>query len=696
MVVAHESLLLLPDYPGNCMFNTLGNLQVDARAGLLFIDFETGDTLQVTGEAEILWAAHHVRRFAGAQRVVAFNIEETLHVERVLPLDWTFGDYSPVFESFETAPLDPPRPDVSPTATIVSINVSTPKRVMHENKPVSTGIFKLPMSGNVMLRRLNLDGDGQADLWGHGGAFRAVYAYSREHYPFWRAELGREDFENGQFGENFTVEGMVEDTIQVGDVFRVGGALVEVSQPRIPCFKLAIKMGIENFQTQFLKSGRVGFYLRVLEEGEVGPGDQFELIGRDPQGMTVRAVSDLLFFNTDDLAGTRQALSIRALAHGWKESFEERLAKAEPEVPAKPGLREFVVTRRQAESETITSFYLAPRDGDPLHPYQAGQFLTFELAISGSGGPLVRTYSLSDSPDRDYYRVSVKREPAPRDRPDAPPGLASGYFHDHVNEGAVLRVGPPRGRFVLDVDGVRTLVLLSAGVGLTPLLGMLNAVVARGSGRRVWFIHGARNGREHAFGVHVRRLATEHENIRAHIRYSAPRPDDVEGRDYDSRGRVDLELLKQLLPFDDYEFYLVGPPPFMQSLYSGLLSMGVVEARVHYEFFGPAAALTGESLPRDRASTRDPRDELEGTCEVTFAQSGITAGWDPDCESLLDLAERNGLSPPYSCRAGICQTCMCGITEGEVEYLEEPLNRPKPGSVLMCVARPKTSVTVDV
>ncbi len=695
-IVAHESSLLFPDYPGNCMFNTLGNLQLDPRAGLLFIDFETGDTLQITGEAEILWESHHTHRFPGADRVVAFRVEESLYIEQALPISWHFSDYSPQFDTFKPIEGRTSAAAELSSTKIVSINVSEPKEIMHGNKPVTTGIFKTPVEGQVTLRRLNLEGDGQADLWGHGGAFRAVYVYSVENYDYWRRELGRDDFSHGQFGENFTVEGMLDDDIHIGDVFRIGGASVEVSQPRIPCYKLAIKMEIDNFQNRFLESGRVGFYFRVLEEGKVSVGDTFKLAGRDPNGMSVRQVSDLLFFNTEDLEGTRRALSIPALAHGWKGSFAERLAKAGVSTETLKGFRNFVVQQKKAESETITSFYLVPTDGAPLAPYLPGQFLTFELTLPGQPKPIMRTYSLSDSPGHDYYRVSIKREPPPHDQFDLPPGLASNYFHDHVDVGTILRVGPPRGRFHLDLESNRAVVLLSGGVGLTPLISMMNAIVESGSGRRVWFIHGTRNGREHAMGAHVRRLAQENDNVNAHIRYSAPAPDDVAACGYHSHGHIDIALLKQLLPFDDYEFYLCGPPPFMKSLYCGLLSLGLAESRIHYEFFGPGSTLVEEAEPCGQAPVRTAQNELSGECEVTFARSGVTAPWDPNCETILDLAEHQGLSPPYSCRSGICRTCMCELVEGEVEYLEEPLRAPDPGCVLICVSRPKTKLAVEV
>lgn len=694
VIVAHETSLLFPDYSGNCMFNTLGNLLVNPRSGLLFFDFETGDTLQLTGEAEILWEPQHTLRFPGAKRVVAFRVEETIHIERALPFSWKFESYSAVFDAFAVARDRSPIPAELKPMKLLSVNVSLPKAIAHESKTVSTGIFKEPVEGRVKLCRLNLEGDGQADLWGHGGAFRAVYVYTIENYEYWASELGRNDFVHGQFGENFTVEGMLDDDICVGDVFCVGDALVEVTQPRIPCYKLAIKMGIDGFQNRFLKSGRVGFYFRVLEEGEVGAGDSIELVHRESNGMTVREVSDLLFFDKSNLDGTEQALSIPALSHGWKGSFEERLSKAE--VPARKGLRTFVVDRKVPESETISSFYLVPEDGEPLDEFLPGQFLTFKLTIPGQPKPVIRTYSLSDSPNRDYYRVSIKREGAPPDQLDAPPGLSSNYFHDHLDVGAKLSVGPPRGKFHLDRDSERSVVLLSGGVGLTPMVSMMNELAQSDPKRLVWFIHGVRNGREHAMGEHVRCMVRENDNVNAHIRYSDPSADDIEVCNYDSTGHVDIALLKQVLPFDDYEFYLCGPPSFMKSLYCGLLSLGVAETRIHYEFFGPASVLMEEAGPCGQAPARSADEELTGEMEVKFARSGLTAAWDATCETILDLAEHHGLSPAYSCRSGICHTCVCKLVEGEVEYIEEPLDPPDAGSVLICCSKPKSTVVIEV
>jgi MOSC domain-containing protein YiiM len=216
---------------------------------------------------------------------------------------------------------------------LLSVNVSPPKEVVHAGKTVTTGIFKEPIRGRVTLGTLNLDGDGQADLTGHGGIYKAAYAYSIENYDYWKRELGRTDFAFGQFGENFTVEEMLEDEIHVGDVFRVGDALVEVTQPRVPCYKLGIKMGLSGFEKRFLASRRVGFYLRVLEEGEVGAGDAFDRVRTDPERMTVREICHLLYFDPENLEGAKKALRIRALSPGWRQSFEERFGQNRSLVP---------------------------------------------------------------------------------------------------------------------------------------------------------------------------------------------------------------------------------------------------------------------------------------------------------------------------------------------------------------------------
>jgi ferredoxin-NADP reductase/MOSC domain-containing protein YiiM len=573
---------------------------------------------------------------------------------------------------------------------LLSVNVSCPRDISHDGKTVRTGIFKQPIEGRVKLGELNLEGDGQADLVGHGGIYKAAYVYSIEHYRYWEEELGRSDFDFGQFGENFTVEGMLDGDIHVGDIFRLGGALVEVTQPRVPCYKLAIRMGIPGFEHVLLSSNRLGFYLRVLEEGEVGAGDSFELVEPDPERMSVAEVNNLLYFDLGNLDDARKALRIKALSPGWRGSFEDRLAKAEVTGKTVEGFRTLVIDRIERESKSISSFYLRPEDGKELAPYMPGQFLPLRLDIPGSPKPVNRTYSLSDSPGRDYYRLTIKREPPPKDQLDAPAGLSSNYFHDNLKPGSHLRTRSPRGKFYLDPKGQSPLALVSAGVGLTPMISMLNAVVECGAERPLWFVHGARNGAEHAMAAHVRRVAAENDYVNCYFRCSVPDPQEWEGRDYDSEGHVDAALLDRLLPGEDVDYYLCGPTPFLKSIFTGLLAQGVAEDRIHYEFFGPASALReGDVAIGDCV-------ECSTEIEVTFKRSGITGNWNPSYGTLLDMAEGLGLNPPFSCRSGICQTCSCAIEEGEVEYVEEPLDPPDDGAVLICSAKPKTDVVIDI
>jgi hypothetical protein len=368
-------------------------------------------------------------------------------------------------------------------------------------------------------------------------------------------------------------------------------------------------------------------------------------------------------------------------------------AGSTPATGGREGYRTFIVDRKVPESETITSFYLVPEDGGLLPAFRPGQFLTFRLDIPGESEPVTRTYTISDRPDAGYYRVSIKRETPPAHRPEAPPGLSSNYFHDHVQTGTRLCAKAPRGGFWLDPGNDTPVVLVSAGVGLTPMISMLNGIVAAGSGRPVWFIHGTRNSREHAMGEHMRRLAAEHDNVHLHVRYSRPGPEDVAGQNHDGSGHVTVDALKALLPPAAYDFYLCGPEPFMRSLYNGLLDWGVAGDRIHYEFFGPASALQANA---GKAATQVTGEASSPAFDVAFDQSGVTVAWDSGVDSILELAEAHGLRPDYSCRSGICHTCMCRLIAGEVTYIVEPADLPDPGHVLICCSRPVSDVIVDV
>ncbi len=210
----------------------------------------------------------------------------------------------------------------------------------HLGAVIKTGIFKQPVNGRVRLGLLNLEGDAQADLENHGGIYKAVYAYPFEHYAYWKQQTRRTDLTPGQFGENLTVEGMLENEVYIGDVFQVGSAILEVTQPRTPCYKLGIKMGLPKFPRDFLSGGRVGFYLRVIQVGDIAAGDTFQCVGRDYEPMSVQEISHLKYFDLENLSEVKRALRIRALSPDWHSSFEARVGETKRTREQREGLKE--------------------------------------------------------------------------------------------------------------------------------------------------------------------------------------------------------------------------------------------------------------------------------------------------------------------------------------------------------------------
>ena len=361
--------------------------------------------------------------------------------------------------------------------------------------------------------------------------------------------------------------------------------------------------------------------------------------------------------------------------------------------------REFVVDRKVKESEEITSFYLKPVDEKKLPSFKPGQFLTIKLDIPEQPRPVIRTYSLSDYESTGaYYRLSIKRENAPKGL-DVPPGIASNFMHDRINEGDIIPAKPPNGKFFLDLNGNLPAVLISNGVGITPMIAMAKACQQTNSARPLWFLHGARNGDYHACRQEIQDLAKDNDKLSVHYKYSRPRPED-EGL-YDSQGYVDKSLLaEQILPQIEAqtgattaEYFLCGSPAFMDSIRQGLKELGVSDDRVFYESFskGGKTKGSGEKTPVSKTVTTGE------TKQVTFARSNKTLTWTPEDGTLLDFAEANGVDAPSSCRQGICLTCMCELTEGEVEYVDDITNEPDEGSVLICICQPKTDqITLDL
>ncbi|KAF0813148.1 Flavohemoprotein [Andreprevotia sp. IGB-42] len=458
--------LTWPDFLGNFHFNTLGNLQLNPRAGLVFPDFATGDLLYLAGRGEVIWDGPALQAFAGAERLVRFHVTQVLRLRQRMPLRWALQQVSPVLTA------------------------------------------------------------------------------------------------------------------------------------------------------------------------------------------------------TGDWQSVRRALDVQPLADQF---------------------RPLQLVKREQESVQITSFYLQPADGLPLAPYQPGQFLPIRVDLPGTGA-LLRTYTLSQAADGNSYRISVKRE-----------GKVSTWLHDQLQVGSMLAAQAPRGAFVLDTQPSRPVVLISGGVGITPMLAMLDAL-APVSGpharpRAVWFIHAARNGREHAFGPQLRQRAAQHPGLQVHVRYSQPDAADQPGHDYHSSGRIDAALLRQLLPLDDYDIYLCGPDAFMRQVYWVLRSLGVARSRIRYEQFAQATPLEPDAAPP--ASVANPPAIAPTTPQTVHLQrSGQIIHWQPG-STLLETLEAHGHHPAHGCRAGLCGSCSMAITRGEVGYPQPPAQLPGAGRVLVCCAVPLGAVGLD-
>lgn len=451
--------LTIPDFVGNFIFNTIGNLTLEPRAGLVFMDFASGDMLYLAGEAEIIWDGEEVKAFAGAERLIRFRIRRSILVEGSLPLRFSAPEFSPIL--------------------------------------ARTGSWE----------------DAQATL-----------AAARERNVY----------------------------------------------------------------------------------------------------------------------------------------------------------RPYRIARLVLESEHVKSFYLEPADGGGLAPFEAGQFLPIRVSPPGAEKPLTRTYTISDAPNGRWYRLSVKRE-----------GAASRYLHG-LSPGDVIEAVAPRGHFTFDHASRRPVVMIAGGIGVTPLLAMLNdLLVNEGRTRhhnRIIFIQGVRDGRAHSFREHLRAKAAKHVNLAYHARYSAPRPGDVLGESHDSEGRIDKALLQSLLPLDDYDFYLCGPSGFMQSLYDTIRDMGVPDARIRFESFGPASV--HRRLDAKLATPPALALGAEEAVEVVFSRSGKSARWTPADGTLLEFAEAQGFEPAYSCRNGVCGTCAVKVVRGGVDYREPPVAEIAEGEALICCATP--------
>lgn len=356
------------------------------------------------------------------------------------------------------------------------------------------------------------------------------------------------------------------------------------------------------------------------------------------------------------------------------------------------GDRKFTIVKKVHESanKDICSFYLKPHDGRPIPPFEPGQFLTFRLRIRNQPKDVVRCYSLSDSPlHRDHYRVSIKRIPPPPDGDDVPAGLASSFFHDHLDEGDILDVAAPNGKFFLKQDSMRPVVLIGGGIGLTPALSMFDTLALSGSKREVWFFYGAINSEHAVMTDHLRAVEKEHGNMHVVICYSDATEECRKGYDYDYHEHVSVDLFKRLLDSNNYEFYVCGPPPMMSAITSQLEDWGVPASDVYFEAFGPA------SVKKVGAPAASEEKTQAIGARITLASSGKTLEWADNADSILQLALDNDVDIPFGCGAGSCGTCATAIKSGKVSYLFEPASAPDGGTCLVCICVPDGDLVLD-
>ena len=586
---------------------------------------------------------------------------------------------------------------------LLSVNVGVPREIAWHGQTVRTAVWKMPVQGKRMVRRLNIDGDGQGDLAGHGGEHRAVFVYQLDSYHHWQDQLNRRDFTFGQFGENFTVEGLSDTDVCIGDQYQIGGALFEVTQPRVTCYRVGIRMNEPRMPALLVSHGRPGFYFRVLQEGEVEAGDEIFKVRTGPEGMSITEINGLLYLPGHPRPKLERALRIPALSAGWQSSFQALLQQklsgnaamgnpgltsANGSPPAWPGFRPLRVSRIARESDSVFSVELVPSDNRPLAIPSPGQFVVVRLRPLPEGPPLLRSYSLSGAPGTECYRLGIKQEPR---------GVAGNYLATRLKLGDILEVCAPRGGFVLR-RGNGPVVLLSAGIGVTPVLAMLHALAKEPSAREVWWLHGARDGHEHPFAEEARNLLRKLPHSRSCVRYSRPRKDDAPGVNFDALGHLDMAALESLGLSREADFYLCGPTAFLRDFRAGLTAWGVARERLHTEIFGSERSITPgiAQSPVTSRSPHPPAGISGGGPRVSFARSGIDVSWDPKFNSVLELAEACDVPVQWSCRMGVCHSCETALIVGTVHYNPDPIEPPAGGNLLTCCCQPQGDIVIDL
>lgn len=555
----------------------------------------------------------------------------------------------------------------APLGTVDAVSVGKPRSGEYKGRRVSSGIVKSPVCGPVYVSYRNLDGDGQADPRFHGGVDKAVYAYPRKHYAHWQRELGRKSLPLGQFGENLTLSGIDETNIRIGDVLRIGTTVLQVSEPRVPCFKLTMHMRAgDDFSQRFLASRRVGFYLRVVQPGYLQRGDRVEIVASTPSATTVDEFVRIALTPERTLDELRSLTGFGALSDAWHVSIRNQISTLlRSSQPTWSGFRPFRIHDIARETATVSTFRLEPASGERSLPtWLPGQHI---VVARSADGPR-RCYSLSSLETRfELFTITVKRETAP----DGQRGRLSNWLHDSV-AGTQVLVGAPRGSFHIDPGTSRPLVLIAAGVGITPLMPMAEHVAPRGT--PVTLLHAVRDADNRIRAGLLRRLAARNPAVAVHFIHSNVR----------RLGRDHLERLIRPEALEHGDFFICGPDRFMADVRSYLHEFGVPGYAVHSESF------SGNELGRQPQTLA-----CDDPASIVFARSGLEATWTGAHYSLLDFAESVGVPVSFGCRAGSCRQCAVRLLSGTTEYLEW-VDEPDAGQVLLCCTVPQGDIVLDL
>ena len=392
------------------------------------------------------------------------------------------------------------------------------------------------------------------------------------------------------------------------------------------------------------------------------------------------------------LTAARSTVGTMRRRRNFRQSCEEfsrrveataRAARANHAIAEWEGWRPLRVVAIVDEAVDVKSFYLSPVDGRPIAPFAPGQYLTFRIPQPAGGDPIVRCYSLSEYPHEDYYRTTIKRLGPPRHKPGLPPGRGSSAFHELVHVGDVLEARAPAGTFFLDTVAAEPIVLIGAGIGVTPLMSMLGAALHGGRRRTIYALFGFRNSREQPFKEHLESLAQEHRHLHLHVSYSSPATRDVLYKDYNHHGRTTIDRIREVLPSNNFHFYLCGPGPMMETLVAELIEWGVPESHVHFEAFGSSSV------------KRVGKPQATQPCEVRFERSKQSFTWDGAVDTLLELGEANGIRMPSGCRAGSCGECLTTLRSGQVALLKSTGVTIPTGQCLTCISVPTGPIVLD-